>query len=491
MENFGTRFGRLVKRYRGIEGLTQQQLAVRAFDIGEGSKSRISDLESGKIPNPHQKTVDALVVALSIPRSEVASCWETDTSLAVQNEFGLRRELLEVLALRFEHENPNAPDQELSSFLKAKAVEYVELKRRLDGVRLTNSSLVVRLGDARALLDDGRFDEADEVLCSAEDDHFANVTLKEIATQADIRATRADAMLLRGQIDDAANLYDSAASYFRAFDRDEEGFCRVDYCWRLLDSWRGDTDKRLKHARGFVDENIQSCTPGSPVWGLTHHLKGRILSWNVDSIRRGEGLRDVEASFGAFEIAVKCLEGNCHPSDWAHLNRDYSSALKGFAHLLFSREERTSATQHYQNSLACINRSLGYWSSDSNPYQWLLCVEDKARILAQLSLLAPESERLAYLQDALRSTDSALQRKDYQPNWTLWLNVLGLKSHLLERLSEVADPRKSRRYLLEAIACQGACLSLWGLEGDFHTRHFEAISQLKAKVESLRLKLAG
>ena len=68
--NFGQAFGYLIKRYRGIEGLTQQALAVRAFGK-ESYKTRISELENGRVENPHQKTIDALVVALNIPQPEL------------------------------------------------------------------------------------------------------------------------------------------------------------------------------------------------------------------------------------------------------------------------------------------------------------------------------------------------------------------------------------------------------------------------------------
>jgi hypothetical protein len=98
-ESFGACFGRLVRRYRGIEGLTQEELAWEAFGSGDktqvvmrgrkdgrkareeepcdriGYKSRISDLERGKVPNPQESTtVDPLVIRLRIPPEEVENC---------------------------------------------------------------------------------------------------------------------------------------------------------------------------------------------------------------------------------------------------------------------------------------------------------------------------------------------------------------------------------------------------------------------------------
>lgn len=67
---FGQAFGQLIRSKRGIEGLTQQALAVAAFG-DERFKTRISELENGKVGKPQTKTIDALVVALNISDDEL------------------------------------------------------------------------------------------------------------------------------------------------------------------------------------------------------------------------------------------------------------------------------------------------------------------------------------------------------------------------------------------------------------------------------------
>ena len=68
--SFGEAFGKLVKKLRGVEGLTQEELALKAF--GDGSyKTRISELENGRTSNPQSKTIDALAVALNISKEEM------------------------------------------------------------------------------------------------------------------------------------------------------------------------------------------------------------------------------------------------------------------------------------------------------------------------------------------------------------------------------------------------------------------------------------
>jgi transcriptional regulator with XRE-family HTH domain len=107
---FGQAFGELVRTKRGQEGLTQKELAIRAFD-NESKVRRINDLETGAVNRPHVKTVDALVVALDIRGEELATC-RLNNLFTAQEEagIGLSRQLMENLSQRFDHENPNAPD---------------------------------------------------------------------------------------------------------------------------------------------------------------------------------------------------------------------------------------------------------------------------------------------------------------------------------------------------------------------------------------------
>lgn len=72
--SFGLAFGRLVRKKRGIEGLSQQELATLAFGNAAG-KAKISQLENGRVHNPHQKTIDSLTIALEISDIELSECF--------------------------------------------------------------------------------------------------------------------------------------------------------------------------------------------------------------------------------------------------------------------------------------------------------------------------------------------------------------------------------------------------------------------------------
>jgi len=216
---FGQAFGELVRTRRGQEGLTQKELAIRAFD-DESKVRRINDLETGAVNRPHAKTVDALAVALDIREEELANCRLNKMFTPdEETEIGLSRQLMENLAQRFDHENPNASDGELFEFLKGKADELKLLQDRLRKIDGLTKSIQNQIGAANDAIEAGRIDEADEILAAAEEIQQEERTLKEIEAQSNIRFARGDAALFSHQRSAAAEHYKIAAHYFIGFDK--------------------------------------------------------------------------------------------------------------------------------------------------------------------------------------------------------------------------------------------------------------------------------
>jgi transcriptional regulator with XRE-family HTH domain len=220
-KTFGQAFGDLIRAKRAQEGLTQKQLAIEAFD-DESKARRIIDLENGAVQRPQAKTIDALVVYFGITKEELAECRQHGLfSSKEQATIGLSRELIENLAFRFEHENPDAPEDELIAYLKEKAAELKTLKRRLLDLEETGTALNNQIAAANNALEHGGFEEADEILASAEEIQQEEKTLKEISTQSRIRFARGDAALFSGKSTLAATHYAKAAEYFNSFNKSE------------------------------------------------------------------------------------------------------------------------------------------------------------------------------------------------------------------------------------------------------------------------------
>ena len=138
MSHFGARFGALTRVKRGEQGLTQQALAAAAF--GDAARmSRISELETGRVRRPHQKTVAAIARALSLADEDLAACRApvaaalapppaitgplTDDAAPDNNN-----DMLERVAGLFAVENPDQDASALYDFLKRRADEYRSMK---------------------------------------------------------------------------------------------------------------------------------------------------------------------------------------------------------------------------------------------------------------------------------------------------------------------------------------------------------------------------
>jgi transcriptional regulator with XRE-family HTH domain len=207
MAAFGESFGRLVREKRGIEGLSQEELAERA----EMAKARISDLENGKVNNPQARTVDALCVALNISREERACCYEHSGPT-------LPPLLLENLALRFGHGNPSALEGDLVAFLNEKALEFAAMQKRLAAMDSAGSLIAALVVKASAALEIGDFQGADAKLAEAEGAQLRLTTLPALDGLYRLRFERGNARLLAGDVVAAAAHWEAAANYFRFFD---------------------------------------------------------------------------------------------------------------------------------------------------------------------------------------------------------------------------------------------------------------------------------
>lgn len=71
MPSFGIRLGKMVAEFRAANEMSQKDLAIAAFD-DEAQRIWVSKLEGGRVQRPHERKVDALRLALSIPLETIA-----------------------------------------------------------------------------------------------------------------------------------------------------------------------------------------------------------------------------------------------------------------------------------------------------------------------------------------------------------------------------------------------------------------------------------
>ena len=161
--SFGFQFGLLVKSRRGQEGLTQQQLAVQAFG-DERYKSRISDLEKGKIDNPQQKTIDLLKVALDISDELISGIHQ---EVREEQQRNLPKGLREAIIEAFEIEEKDVSQADLEKLIRYASKQYRKVKYAFEILSNYDSRLENVLAEVERFVNEAKFMEADATLRTA------------------------------------------------------------------------------------------------------------------------------------------------------------------------------------------------------------------------------------------------------------------------------------------------------------------------------------
>lgn len=358
MESFGVLFGRLIRDKRGIEGLSQDDLAAKSGL----TKARISEIETGKITNPQVRTVDALCIALNILREERDAC-------RVMNGPRLPPRLLENLALRFGHSNPDVSEDELVAFLKEKALEFRELQQHLAQMNAVEGRIAVFLAAANAALEEGDFQLADERLAEAEDAQLASTTLPALEKQYRLRFERGHAALLGGEIRNAVLHWERAENYFHLLDTEVEAEKRYEYSMRLREyGYRYRSVKALREAGDALKKSLT-------VWNKEEHLqnwcKATIalgnVSWRLSQFDNPKTFRiHISKAKSIYETVRETCSETALPYYYAASGANIASI---YANRKFARSEEEYRA-NFEISLKLQNDALKLKSKTDDPEGW-------------------------------------------------------------------------------------------------------------------------
>jgi tetratricopeptide (TPR) repeat protein len=462
-QTFGQAFGSLIRKKRGQEGLTQKDLAIRAFD-DEGKTRRIIELEKGSVKRPHASTVDPLVVYFNISDAELKGCRAHGLfSDQEQKAIGLSREILENLAQRFEHENPDAPDEELIAHLKTKADELKQLRARLSELEDQAGSLKNQIGAADRAFEFGRFDEADEILAAAEVQQEER-TLKEVRTQARIRFARGDAALFRGNPDIAAIHYAKAAEYFLGLDRDEVATVLSAGARQVYEHERRVGKQRFMTAIGLAQRALEMVedTAPSDKWAL-YKYRLALLEQNEGRAQRHNSLEFLSKAIeNAQEALSRCQ--TLSNDAWASL-----MTLLGNCHLERGRRDNTAGWE------ADLDFAITTYEALSNDTRIETLNEHRCHVFNNLAAACIERARRAdgeekkrYWQKAKEAAKRAIELSSEDHQIDIWSAAQMNLGHVLMQATSELNDERAKFLRIQAISAFNASLET------FNESRFEA-----------------
>ena len=402
MTSFGERFGALIKRYREAQGLSSGELAEMA--LGDAAKrSRISELENGKVKRPHAKTIDLLVGYFNIPQTEVDTCRKP-----IADDYDRPRELLENLATRFGAENPDAPEAVLVAYLKQTAKDWNAIRTRLAELEAADGNLSNLLHSAEGLLEAGKFAAADDLLADAEEIQVTEKALKEARKSANIAQTRADAALLDGREGDAARHLTRAAGYLAGFDGDIAAGLRNAFAIRLSKRGIAFGGAGLNEAIKLYSLNLAhwQFETDPTNWAMTQNNLGAALGNQAKRVEGAAGADLLAGAVVAYEAALQVYTRDAAPQDWAMTQNNLGTALWDQA----KRVEGAAGADLLALAVVAYEAALQVRTRDAAPQNWA-ATQNNLGLLFEFAATGSDKPKQE-LTKALGCFDAALEVYD-------------------------------------------------------------------------------
>ena len=433
-------FGRLVRDKRGIEGLSQDGLANKSGL----SKARISDIETGKIPNPRANTVDMLCVALDISREQRAACHPTTASR-------LPPRLLENLALRFGHDNPDASEEELEAFLKAKAAEFSEMRKRLEKSAQTESQISELLRAANAALGEGEFGTADELLKEAESVQLQSNTIAALDKLTKLRIERGNAALMSGNVAAGADHFERSSRYFSGVDAALEADNRHE-CATLLRhyGYRYRSHEALYAARSALEQNLGIWQKETQTknWCQTKNALGgvsvRLSQFDISEDNAMSHLADAKGHYE--DVRAQCSE--------EFLPKTFADAGMNLANVYLDRRLAKSDEEYARNLQFALNLQLSalhFFSKSNDPTEWGILQHNLGCTYIDLSNeRTEESKSAGDIENAIRHLELSLQVRDPENSLQYWVASCRSLGEALLNMSTYSITEDAEAYVRRA-----------------------------------------
>ena len=457
-EVWGPAFGRLVREHREKSGETQQELAVRAFRGKESSKSRISELENGRVRKPSADIVGALSAALAITDDELQACRETkvpELQEAFWAELQMTESLVRALAWQFGHSNPRASMATYQQFLKDKADELKKLQKRIYSLSETESQISNQLAAAKDAIEVGKFGEVDDLLSAAEEMQQTEHTLDQVRKQVEIRETRGDAALLGGNYYAANEHYTTAANYFAPFDNLESANKRHSYAKKLCQYGERYDVGALQSAIDLIRINLEVFSERDhPLeWALSQDELGIAYSHLGERDKTQEGMHLLKLSVEMAKLSLRVYKKDSHVVAWARVQNNIGLKLR----LLGERSIGELSNSWLRGSISAFESALEVYSIDTHPEEWGIVTNNLGVSLRLIASHESGNEaRMTLLRRAINAHNEALLvRPKGTYRWALTQKCLGIaKEQLFSELNNkmyVVVLEESVEHLNEAV----------------------------------------
>lgn len=452
LSSFGGNFGQLIRDQRGVEGLTQEALA---FQAGV-TKAQISDLENGKILNPQAKTVDALCVALNIPREARLACNSIGSVALPPNA-------LEELAERFGLNNQSLTEAGLVGYLHGKAEEFQKMAESLSALSAIEARLQNVVSAAHQAFENGDFQAGDLLLAGAESTQRTGRVREEIAVLSKIRMERGKASLMVQEPETAHEHFRTAANFFDGVSESEKAETLYIAANLLREHGLRYPSRALEYAINMFEDALN-------FWQKEQHPKKWRMAANYLAISihrvgsrltKAEGEQLVLKAVGIHREVLQNRSKQATPTAWGESMNNLGIALSRLGRFSNSNEEKQ---RYFGEAIETHVASLSVRDREERPVAWGVAMYNLGYTYRHLGACCIGSEALDYFDRSIQHYKDALEVRTYESNKGAWaMTVTGLSATLRLKGKAIGGDR-GFPYLEEALGKADEVLASISLE---------------------------
>jgi hypothetical protein len=350
---------------------------------------------------------------LNISREERAACHPDTTSR-------LPPRLLENLARHFGYDNSDALEDELEAFLKAKAVEFREMRERLEKMAETEGRISELLKAANAALEEGDFGTADDLLKEAEVVQLQSNTIAALEKQAKLRIERGNAALMSGDVTTASAHFERSSRNFSGVDAALEASNRHE-CAMLLryHGYRYKSHEALYAARSALQQNLGIWRQeiNTEKWCQTKNALGsvsvRLAQFDIPENAMSH-LADARDHYE--EVRALCSED--------FLPKTLATASVDLANVYSERRLARADAEYEKNLQFALNLqlyALRFFSKLDDPTAWGILQHNLGCSYINLSNTRAEESSASDIENAIRHFELSFEVRDPEKGLQYWV----------------------------------------------------------------------
>lgn len=381
-----------------------------------------------------------------------------DLGAALGNLSKASHDLMETLATRFRIPDPfDLGDAALREELEKKAADYRRLLKEVEGLKGLSGRVDNIYAAALGAIQQGRFEDARQLLRDAREIHRQDMLLPALITNAKLMEAEADLDLLEGRVEDACTILCAAADSFASVDLTQSNERRILRYFKKL------ADHGSRHVGTGLLRAVDLARPA-----LTNELRAKDLwLWAAGQKNTAGALQEEGRRSGRTDLLIEAVSASGLAKKAFDKRGDIRSMADSHNTLAISFQELGVLSSGHEGigylCKAVSNYDAAHFVYDEafNPEDWAMVSNNIGNAFRTLGSRIPGSPGLALLGRSEAALQGALRVRRTRNRTELEARTLGGLAYLELTRAQHDTTLNPRPHLLAALAHVEAALQIF------------------------------